>query len=91
MALTTVNKLSDDAVSAIRKLCEEDCISWLQLEKYEGKIGMYDDDEDIHFTLKEGLEELISYLDYEVADHETLTDDEFAAFEALCDLLHVDY
>ena len=90
MILTTVNKLSDDAIRAIDKLCREDNIGWLTLEEYEGKIGIYDDG-GVHLTLKDGLEHIILYLDDEIDEHETLSKAEIIAFKNLCELLHVDY
>lgn len=91
MSLETVNKLSKDAESAINNLIRRDGIDWLELEVYEGKIGICDYDEDRHFTLKDGLNELLMFLDYDIEDaHYYLTDDELAAFTSLCNVLHVE-
>lgn len=91
MSITTVNKLSDGASSAIRKLIRNDGIHWLSLEKYENKIGMRDGDADTHLTLKDGLKDILFYLDHDIEyeDYE-LTDDELQEFKDLCKVLHVD-
>lgn len=92
MALTTVNRLSNDATNAINNLISRDGCDWLKLEKHEGKIGIYDIDDEIHYTLKDGLYELILTLDYDIENiHYRLTDNELEAFKSLCCLLHVDY
>lgn len=92
MSITTVNKLSRDAESAINNLIERDNIDWLELEVHEGKIGLYDSDEEIHYTLKDGLYHLLGWLDYYIDDAEyELTENELKEFANLCKLLHVDF
>ena len=91
MSITTVNKLSDGARSAIYKLIHNDDQHWLSLERYNGKIGMYDDSgAGIHFTLQAGLLDMLSYLDYDI-EHEDyeLTADEIQEFRDLCKVLHI--
>ena len=92
MALTTVNKLSKDAENAINNLIERYNIDWLELETYEGKIGIYDSDDEIHYTLKDGLRNLLGWLDYAIDDEQYyLTENELKEFLNLCKVLHVDY
>jgi hypothetical protein len=89
MVLTTVNRLSEDATNAINRLMREDGIDWFQLEKHNGKIGMFDVDEELHLTLRDGLIEVVSLLDYDIGEY-GFTDAEWNAFESLCKILHVD-
>ena len=90
MALTTVNKLSNDAENAINNLIERDNIDWLELETYEGKIGIYDSDEEEHYTLKDGLCNLLGWLDYSIDDEDyDLSENELKEFRNLCKVLHI--
>lgn len=92
MALTTVNKLSAIAESAIRDLIKADGCDWFELLVYQGKICIHDIDDDIYYTLKDGLEEISDCLDYAIGhyvDNGDITEEQYDALMSICDFLHV--